>query len=210
MPVRLTVKVAESIQQAVESAERLLLGGAAVLGVEALCISLSSPLSVPSTVTNRVTPQFAYSIVFNDVTSIRYNLAISPCKNSADNSRSVFIVVISAPENRESRDKIRQTWKKHVEQINRIYRNSDRNCPLFFTIEFAFVLGPTRQTHHPKICIMEESAKYKDILQISDTQEFPSYVTMSGVINWIYTRGYTFAVPKSIFYLKSKMTCMST
>ncbi|EFX75818.1 hypothetical protein DAPPUDRAFT_249722 [Daphnia pulex] len=114
-----------------------------------------------------------YGIVFNDVTSIRYNLAISPCKNSAvDNSRSVFIAVISAPENRESRDKIRQTWKKHVEEINRIHRNSDRNCPLFCTIEFAFVLGPTTN-RSSQISITEESAKYKDIIQISDTQEFP-------------------------------------
>jgi hypothetical protein len=128
-----------------------------------------------------------YGIVFNDVTSIRYNLAISPCKNSADNSRSVFIAVISAPENRESRDKIRQTWKKHVEEINRLNRNSDRNCPLFCNIEFAFVLGPTSNTSS-QISIMEESAKYKDIIQISDTQEFPSYMTMPGVINWIYSR----------------------
>ncbi|XP_046631941.1 uncharacterized protein LOC124311473 [Daphnia pulicaria] len=128
-----------------------------------------------------------YGIVFNDVTSIRYNLAISPCKNSADNSRSVFIAVISAPENRESRDKIRQTWKKHVEEINRLNRNSDRNCPLFCNIEFAFVLGPTTNTSS-QISITEESTKYKDIIQISDTQEFPSYMTMPGVINWIYSR----------------------
>jgi hypothetical protein len=128
-----------------------------------------------------------YGIVFNDVTSIRYNLAISPCKNSADNSRSVFIAVISAPENRDSRDKIRQTWKKHVEEINRLNRNSDRNCPLFCNIEFAFVLGPTTNTSS-QISITEESAKYKDIIQISDTQEFPSYMTMPGVINWIYSR----------------------
>ena len=35
---------------------------------------------------------------------------------------------------------------------------------------------------------MEESAKYKDIIQISEMEDFPSYMPMPGIINWIYSR----------------------
>ncbi|EFX73644.1 hypothetical protein DAPPUDRAFT_227096 [Daphnia pulex] len=119
--------------------------------------------------------------VFNDVTSIRYNLAIPSCKNSAD-SRSVFIAVVSAPENFQNRENIRQTWKNHV---NLVQRNGVLGT--ICTIEFAFVLGPAKN-RSTQISNIEESTKYKDIIQISDMEDFPSYMTMPGIINWIYSR----------------------
>ncbi|XP_046635460.1 uncharacterized protein LOC124314384 [Daphnia pulicaria] len=119
-----------------------------------------------------------YGIVFNDVASISYNLTIPPCKQSAeslaDSSRSVFIAVVSAPGNRERRETIRQTWKRHAQLV------------LGITIEFAFVLGPTDddQTQNR---VKEESTINEDIIQISDMPaEFPSNMTMPGVLNWIY------------------------
>jgi hypothetical protein len=39
-----------------------------------------------------------------------------------------------------------------------------------------------------QISIIEESKKYEDIIQISNTQEFPSSMTIPGIINWIYSR----------------------
>ncbi|EFX61982.1 hypothetical protein DAPPUDRAFT_256217 [Daphnia pulex] len=119
-----------------------------------------------------------YGTVFHDVTSIRYSLTIPSCKNSAD-SRSVFIAVVSAPENFQNREKIRQTWKNHV---NLVKRNG-----VLGKIEFAFVLGPAKNSS-TQISNVEESTKYKDIIQISDMEEFPSYMTMPEIINWIYSR----------------------
>jgi hypothetical protein len=124
-----------------------------------------------------------YGIVFNDVASISYNLEIPQCKQSAeslaDSSRSVFIAVVSAPENLQKRENIRATWKNHVNLVN-------RNSKLGITIEFAFVLGPTddKSTQNN---IIKESTKNEDIIQISKMPaEFPSHMTMPGVLNWIY------------------------
>ncbi|XP_046633500.1 uncharacterized protein LOC124312942 isoform X2 [Daphnia pulicaria] len=119
--------------------------------------------------------------VFNDVTSITYSLTIPSCKYSAD-SQSVFIAVVSAPENFQNRQQIRQTWKNHVHLVQR-----NGVLGTICTIEFAFVLGPTKDKSNQN-SIIEESTKYKDIIQISEMEEFPSHMTMPGIINWIYSR----------------------
>jgi hypothetical protein len=119
--------------------------------------------------------------VFHDVTSITYSLTIPSCKYSAD-SQSVFIAVVSAPENFQNRQQIRQTWKNHVHLVQR-----NGVLGTICTIEFAFVLGPTKDKSNQN-SIIEESTKYKDIIQISEMEEFPSHMTMPGIINWIYSR----------------------
>ncbi len=126
-----------------------------------------------------------YGIVFNDVESISYNIEIPQCKQSAeslaDSSRSVFIAVVSAPapENLQKRENIRATWKNHVNLVN-------GNSKLGITIEFAFVLGPT-DDKPTQTSVIEESTKNEDIIQISKMPaEFPSHMTMPGVLNWIY------------------------
>jgi hypothetical protein len=82
--------------------------------------------------------------------------------------------VVSAPGNLNHRNKIRQTWKNHTQLV------------LGITIEFAFVLGPT-DDKPTQTSVIEESTKNEDIIQISKMPaEFPSHMTMPGVLNWIY------------------------
>jgi hypothetical protein len=152
------------------------------LGVQSFTLYQMGRMSIiPKLDIEPLVPQ--YGIVFNDVASISYNLEIPQCKQSAeslaDSSRSVFIAVVSAPGNLENRNKIRQTWKNHAQLVN-------KNSKLGITIEFAFVLGPTddKSTQNN---IIKESTKNEDIIQISKMPaEFPSHMTMPGVLNWIY------------------------
>jgi hypothetical protein len=146
------------------------------LGVQSYTLYQMGRMSIiPKPNIQPLVPQ--YDIVFNHVASISYNLEIQPCnKQSADSSRSV-----SAPENLQKRENIRATWKNHVNLVN-------RNSKLGITIEFAFVLGPAKD-EPTKNSVIEESTKNKDIIQISEMPaEFPSHMTMPGVLNWMNYR----------------------
>ena len=61
--------------------------------------------------------------VINDVTSFQYPLRIASCrKKVADNTnhRSIFVAVISAPNNFKKRAAIRRTWPHHFKNQSNV------------------------------------------------------------------------------------------
>lgn len=121
-------------------------------------------------------------LVVNDITSFKYPLNISPCRqqHTAGNakSRSLFISVISAPDNFEKRQTIRRTWSNHLTNQTNIHR-------ILEMVGFGFVIGLTNNSLVQQK-IKEESERYGDILQINVIDKYVKLsVKVAGLINWV-------------------------
>ena len=117
-----------------------------------------------------------YGPVINDVLSFHYYTNIPPCHEVTAN-RSIFIAVISAPDNFEKRNLIRQTWRKNL--------NSNHDGVMGLS-GFAFSLGMT-QNNMTQSKIDQESKMYGDIIQ-SDVLDSYKNLTLKlvGLFNWLY------------------------
>ncbi|XP_046448111.1 lactosylceramide 1,3-N-acetyl-beta-D-glucosaminyltransferase-like [Daphnia pulex] len=118
-----------------------------------------------------------YGPVINNFTSFRYPITISPCQKVKTDYPSVFIAVVSAPDNFEKRNIIRQTWRTHF--------NLDDHKKMMNIIGFAFILG-LADKNVTQIKIEEESKTHKDIIQV----EIPDIyyrlaIKVAGLFNWL-------------------------
>lgn len=124
-----------------------------------------------------------YGPVINNFTSFRYPITISPCPSKVKTDYpSVFIAVVSAPDNFEKRNIIRQTWRTH---FNLDSNHSHQKLMMNIT-GFAFILG-LADKNVTQIKIEEESKTHKDIIQI----EIPDIyyrlaVKVAGLFNWLH------------------------
>ncbi len=116
--------------------------------------------------------------VINDVLSFRYPITIQPCPNATVNQISVFVAVISAPNNFEKRKMIRQTWKNHLKV------ESEKG--LLVTVGFGFIMGMTAN-NLTQAKIEEESQLYGDIIQIGMSDFYRNLpFKLTGLFNWLY------------------------
>ncbi|XP_046640892.1 beta-1,3-galactosyltransferase 5-like [Daphnia pulicaria] len=121
-------------------------------------------------------------LVINDITSFKYPLSISPCRQQDTagnaNSRSLLISIISAPDNFEKRQTIRRTWSNHLTNQTNIHR-------LLEIVGFGFVIGLTNNSLVQQK-IEEESERYGDILKINVIDKYVKLsVKVAGLINWV-------------------------
>lgn len=157
------------------------LAGKSYPGYEKYTIMSSARLGLaPLVYSEAFMPELNLGPVVNDIIPQKYQTTVPPCESNSPNSRSIFIVVMSAPGNFEKRTKIRETWKNHIDLVKR--------KGLVSNINFAFVLGQP-EINSLQIKIKEESAKFKDIIQISDLQDSPQNQTlkMVEVLKWTNT-----------------------
>ncbi|XP_046460823.1 lactosylceramide 1,3-N-acetyl-beta-D-glucosaminyltransferase A-like [Daphnia pulex] len=122
--------------------------------------------------------------VINDVTSFQYPISIAPCRekvNNNTNQRTLFVAVISAPNNFEKRATIRSTWPSHLKNQSNINRQLD-------VVGFGFIVGLTNnKTVQQKLT--EESAKHNDILQVNVHDKYRNLsVKAAGLLNWLNSR----------------------
>jgi hypothetical protein len=122
--------------------------------------------------------------VINDVTSFQYPISIAPCRekvNNNTNERTLFVAVISAPNNFEKRATIRSTWPSHLKNQSNINRQLD-------VVGFGFIVGLTNnKTVQQKLT--EESAKHNDILQVNVYDKYRNLsLKATGLLNWLNSR----------------------
>lgn len=125
--------------------------------------------------------------VVNDITWFKYPIDIGPCrrpqttnksKNDTGVGRSLFIAVISAPNNFERRAMVRQTWPNHLKNQSNIYNQLD-------VVGFGFIVGLTRDRAVQQN-VMEESDNYGDILQINTMDKYVNLsMKVAGLMNWV-------------------------
>jgi hypothetical protein len=135
---------------------------------------------------NSIMPEFGP--VLNTVTSFNYPITIKRCGDIEQRRQSAFIAVISAADNFEKREKIRQTWKSHIDFVRKFK---------LFNIQFSFILGQSEDAFTQRK-IQDESNTHEDIIQIDrlDThRNLP--LKMAGLFNWVNTN-----CPKHDFLLK--------
>lgn len=98
--------------------------------------------------------------VLNDVKAFQYPIRIQPCRYDKDTS-NIFVAIISAVENLEKREIIRQTWLSTIHQ-----NQSDINELPINLSGYGFIIGQTKD-QVLQIRIEEESNKHGDIAQIN-------------------------------------------
>ncbi len=130
---------------------------------------------LPLTNVKGLKPEFG--AVINDVLSFRYRINIPRCQDVATN-RSVFIAVISAPDNFNKRSMIRKTWRTHLKP--------EDPEGLMGLAGFAFIMGLT-ENNVTQSKIEEESRIFGDIIQI-EMSDFYRNLTLkvAGLLNWLY------------------------
>nr|CAH0102546.1 unnamed protein product [Daphnia galeata] len=112
-----------------------------------------------------------------DVKKFVYPLEILPCIHTNPTSTSLFVAIISAPNNFENRNIIRQTW------LNNLRKQSHLD---FFTLTgFGFIIGlSTNQEIQTRI--KAESKMHGDILQISMLDLYYDLtIKVVKLLNWI-------------------------
>lgn len=132
---------------------------------------------LPSTHIDPLVPGFG--TVINDVLSFRYPLAIAPCsKRNSDRTKSVFIAVVSACDNLQKRNTIRQTWKQHFKAA--------KDEGLLEIAGFAFILGlPDNNAMQQQI--KEESQAHADIIQIAISDNYKNLpMKDAGLLSWLH------------------------
>jgi hypothetical protein len=114
--------------------------------------------------------------VINDVLSFLYPITVKPCPNVSID-RSIFIAIVSAPNNFEKRKMIRQSWLIHLKSA---YYDG-----LFGMARFVFVLGLTgNNTVQTKI--NEESKTHEDIIQMDMLDSYRNLtLKIAGILNWV-------------------------
>lgn len=137
---------------------------------------------------NSIMPEFGP--VLNAVTSFNYPLTIKNkrCGDIEQRRQSAFIAVISAADNFEKREKIRQTWKSHIDFVRKFK---------LFNIQFSFILGQSEDAFTQRK-IQEESKTHEDIIQIEMLETHRNLpLKMAALFNWVNTN-----CPKLDFLLK--------
>jgi hypothetical protein len=126
-----------------------------------------------------------YGPVINNVTSLRYPIAVPACQQTSANGtinqkqQSVFFAVISATGNFDKRNGIRQTWRTHLS--NASYHNSS-----MVVAGFAFILGLTG-SNETQIKIEEENKTHGDLIQIEMADFYRNLsLKVAGLFNWLY------------------------
>jgi Galactosyltransferase len=118
--------------------------------------------------------------VINDVTSFRYPISVPACGTRAANGRpSVFVAVVSAAGNADKRNRIRQTWRTHLDV--------DYHKSSMVVAGFAFVLGLTGdQATQSKI--EQESREHGDVIQIEMSDFYRNLsLKVAGLFNWLHS-----------------------
>lgn len=91
--------------------------------------------------------------------------------------RSVLIAVISRLDNFEKRNKIRETWKHHIDLV--------LQKGMLGKIQFGFVLGQTKNKSIQNQ-IQEESKTYGDVIQVEMLDLYRNLpLKLTGLINWV-------------------------
>ena len=117
----------------------------------------------------------------NDVTSFQYSIGIEPCK-IIDNrfTKSLFIGVVSAPQNFKRRRDIRRTWFKHINDARMTQIKNSVNI-----VGFGFILGQTTDAYVQAL-IEDESRTHGDVLQVQIMDNYFE-LAVKGVafFNWL-------------------------
>ncbi|XP_046642716.1 lactosylceramide 1,3-N-acetyl-beta-D-glucosaminyltransferase-like [Daphnia pulicaria] len=143
---------------------------------------------------NRMLPGMAGPVV-NDISWFRYPINIAPCAaaggqlvgsinskvNGSRHRRSLFVSVISGPNNFERRATIRRTWPAH-------FRNqTNLNHPLD-VVGFGFLVGLTNNDSVVQQKVKEESETFGDILQVNMIDRYVDLsVKLASLFNWVDT-----------------------
>ena len=117
----------------------------------------------------------------NDVTSFKYNINIAPCKIDGKRfTKSLFIGVVSAPQNFKRRRDIRHTWFRHLNNVRMSQTRNGVNI-----VGFGFILGLTTDDHI-QAQIEEESRTHGDVLQVQIIDDYFD-LAVKGVAfyNWL-------------------------
>jgi hypothetical protein len=131
----------------------------------------------PLTDVKAIRPEFGP--VINNVTSFNYTIPFERCrdKNQAFN-QSIFIGIVSAPENVDRRDSIRRTWMRHLGQ--EYYHQN-----LIDVVGIFFFMGQT-DNESIQIGIEEEAIQHKDILQFAMMDDYYKLSSKTAAFfNWI-------------------------
>jgi hypothetical protein len=129
--------------------------------------------------------------VVNDISWFRYPITINPCRfldnpadaagnSSSSRSISLFISVISGPNNFDRRAAIRRTWPVHLKN------QTNLNHPLD-VVGFGFVIGLTNDSVVQQK-VKEESKQFGDILQVNMIDRYVDLsVKVASLFNWVDT-----------------------
>lgn len=115
--------------------------------------------------------------VLNDVTSFKYPIQISRCRDTNfRDGPGLFVAVISAPEYFHKRDIIRRTWQRHLQS----------DLSLANLAGLGFIVGLTEGDNEIQKRIEKESVMYGDILQIEMIDDYYNLtLKVVGLLNWI-------------------------
>ncbi|XP_046453458.1 uncharacterized protein LOC124201058 isoform X3 [Daphnia pulex] len=171
----LALHLRETVYDGVENYIRFM---TAFLGLEELAAG-AEPLMAPG-----------MGPVVNDITWFRYPININPCRffdspaaAAAGNSSSrisLFISVISGPNNYERRAAIRRTWPVHLKN------QTNLNHPLD-VVGFGFVIGLTNDSVVQQK-VKEESEQFGDILLVNMIDRYVNLsVKVASLFNWVDT-----------------------
>ncbi|EFX82323.1 hypothetical protein DAPPUDRAFT_241507 [Daphnia pulex] len=139
---------------------------------------------------NRMLPGME-GLVVNDISWFRYPIDIGPCaaagldgsinsQNASLHRRSLFVSVISGPNNFERRAAIRRTWPAHLRN------QSNLNHPLD-VVGFGFLIGLTNDSVVQQK-VKEESETFGDILQVNMIDRYVDLsVKLASLFNWVDT-----------------------
>jgi hypothetical protein len=123
------------------------------------------------------TLHYDFETVLGHLKFFLYPLKIKPCVQTTSNIFSLFVAIISAPNNFKNRNIIRQTWLRNLKKQSEL--------GLLSLTGFGFIVGLTLDTDIQKR-IETESEMHGDILQIN---MFDSYYNLTikvvGLLNWL-------------------------
>ena len=120
-------------------------------------------------------------MIVNDVTAFKYSINIPKCEDEDESTtanRTLFIAILSAPNNFEKRQVIRETWLRHVTDLH--YTRG-----LLDVIGYGFVVGQTTdQLVQSKI--EKESKNHSDILQVEMNDSYRNLTRkVVAILNWV-------------------------
>ena len=120
-------------------------------------------------------------VVVNDVTAFKYSIDIPKCKDERKANRTLFLAILSAPDNFETRKILRKTWLRHIRDLH-------STSGLLDVVSYGFVVGQTRRSVDRSIQskIDEESKNHGDILQVEMDDSYYNLTWKSvAILNWI-------------------------
>jgi len=119
-----------------------------------------------------------FGTVINDVTAFKYPIDIPKCKDERNANRTLFIAILSAPNNLKKRDVLRKTWLSRL-------KGPHYHRGLLDVIGWGFVLGQTTN-ESVQLKIEEESKNDSDILQVEMNDSYYNLTQKSvAILNWV-------------------------